>query len=285
MAVNRASRQRLTRNFLRARRVTLLRRDALEVLGELPAASFDMIFADPPYLLSNGGTTMQAGKRARVDKGAWDRSRGDVETDHLWHRAWLRGCQRVLKPSGTIWVCGNYASICSVGWAMQSLGFHFLNVVTWEKQNPPSNLGCRTLTYSTEFLIWAAPQRYKPLRHAFNYEELKAECDGRQMRDVWVFSPPPPSERRHGKHPTQKPEALLDRCLKVSAREGDLVLDPFCGSATTGVAALRRGCRFVGVEADGSYLEIARKRLRDFEGRRRRRTAFLSVEALKELAR
>lgn len=240
----------------------MTRGDALEIMEDLDGDSFDLIFADAPYLLSNGGTSMSGGKRVAVDKGAWDHSSGDVEEDHHFHRAWLRRCRRLLRPSGTIWVCGNYQSICSMGWAMQQLGYHFLNMVTWIKPNPPGNLGCRSLLYSTEFLIWAATRRYKPLRHTFLDKEVaRVIGGGKQLRDTWTISPPAAPEKRFGKHPAQKPEALIERCLAISSEEGDRVLDPFMGSGTTAVVAARMKRRFLGIEREFGYIKIARKRL------------------------
>ncbi|HEY7725745.1 MAG TPA: site-specific DNA-methyltransferase [Anaeromyxobacteraceae bacterium] len=254
----------------------LARGDCLEVLERLPPHSVDLIFADPPYHLSNGGTTCRSGRRARVDKGAWDASRGVAE-DHAFQRAWLGACRRVLKPSGTIWVSGTQHVIFSVGFAMQSLGFHLLNTVTWYKPNAAPNLACRFFTHSTELLLWASPTRTRPLLHRFDYREMKARNGGRQMRDlwalaerpepggrqvVWALPAPGPREKAHGRHPTQKPLALLERVLAASAAPGDLVLDPFAGSGTTGVVARAAGCRFIGVESDPEYLALAARRLR-----------------------
>jgi site-specific DNA-methyltransferase (adenine-specific) len=250
--------------------------DSLEALEKLPPQSVDLIFADPPYHLSNGGTTCQSGRRVRVDKGAWDASRG-VEADHAFQRAWLAACRRVLKPSGTIWVSGTQHVIFSVGYAMQELGFHLLNTITWYKPNAAPNLACRFFTHSTEILLWAAPLRSKPLAHRFNYREMKIRNGGKQMRDlwevsqrpepgggqvVWALPTPGPREKMLGRHPTQKPLSLLERVIAASSSEGDLVLDPFCGSGTTGVAATLAGRRFLGVEKDESYLHLAASRIR-----------------------
>jgi site-specific DNA-methyltransferase (adenine-specific) len=249
--------------------------DCIAVLEKLPPRSVDLIFADPPYHLSNGGTTCQSGRRVRVDKGGWDRSSG-VESDHAFQRDWLQACRRVLKPSGTIWVSGTQHVIFSVGYAMQELGFHLLNTVTWYKPNAAPNLACRFFTHSTEILLWAAPMRTKPLAHRFNYRDMKAQNGGKQMRDlwevserpepggaqvVWALPTPGPREKVHGRHPTQKPLALLDRVVAAASSPGDLVLDPFAGSGTTGVAATRAGRRFLGVEMDPAYLSLASRRI------------------------
>jgi site-specific DNA-methyltransferase (adenine-specific) len=250
--------------------------DCLATLERLPPGSVDLVFADPPYHLSNGGTTCRSGRRASVDKGAWDRS-GGVAEDHAFQARWLTACRRVLKPTGTIWVSGTQHVIFSVGYAMQELGFHLLNTVTWYKPNAAPNLACRFFTHSTEILLWASPMRARPLAHRFNYRSMKTENGGKQMRDlweiaerpmpggeqvVWSLPTPGPREKVHGRHPTQKPLALLDRIVAASATAGDLVLDPFCGSGTTGLAAVRAGCRFLGVERDPEYVELAARRLR-----------------------
>ncbi len=253
----------------------LVRGDSLDLLEKLPPRSVDLVFADPPYHLSNGGTTCQAGRRVPVDKGGWDVSRGVAE-DHAFQRAWLGACRRVLKPSGTLWVSGTQHVIFSVGYAMQELGFHLLNTVTWYKPNASPNLACRFFTHSTEILLWASPVKQKPLAHRFNYREMKALNGGKQMRDlwaiaerperdgaqvVWAIPTPGPREKAHGRHPTQKPLALLERVMAASAAPGDLVLDPFAGSGTTGVAARRAGCRFLGIEREGAYVDLATRRL------------------------
>ncbi len=250
--------------------------DCIAALERLPPASVDLVFADPPYHLSNGGTTCRSGRRASVDKGAWDRS-GGVARDHAFQGRWLAACRRVLKPSGTIWVSGTQHVIFSVGYAMQELGFHLLNTITWYKPNAAPNLACRMFTHSTEILLWASPLKTRPLAHRFNYREMKVANGGKQMRDLWqiterpegderqvVWALPTPAarEKEHGRHPTQKPLALLERVVAASTAGGDLVLDPFCGSGTTGVAARAAGCRFLGVEQDPTYVALAARRLR-----------------------
>ncbi|MGD0652329.1 MAG: site-specific DNA-methyltransferase [Verrucomicrobiia bacterium] len=220
------------------------------------AGCFDMIFADPPYFLSNGGITCHAGRMVKVDKGDWDRSRG-AEENHNFNREWLRRCQRVLKPNGTIWVTGTHHVIFSVGYAMQQLGFKILNDIAWEKPNPPPNLSCRYFTHSTETVLWAA--KTEKSRHIFNYKAMKA-VTGKQMKTVWKMPAPGKTEKIFGKHPTQKPVALVERCLLASTHEGDLVLDAFMGAGTTAVACFRQGRHFVGIELDLTYLLTASKR-------------------------
>jgi len=250
----------------------------VEKLEELPPCSVDVIFADPPYHLSNGGSTCRSGRRASVDKGAWDRSNGVVE-DHDFQSRWLAACRRVLKPSGTIWVSGTQHVIFSIGYAMQELGYHLLNTITWYKPNAAPNLACRFFTHSTEILLWASPARVRPLAHRFNYQAMKG-VTGKQMRDlweiterpepgggqvVWSLPTPGPREKELGRHPTQKPLALLERVLAASSAPGDLVLDPFCGSGTTGVAAVQASCRFLGIERDLDYVGLSASRLRSLE--------------------
>ena len=238
--------------------------DSLAVLDSViarhPDGVLDAIFADPPYFLSNGGSTCKSGRRAKVDKGAWDESHG-AAGDHASNHAWLRRCQQALKPDGTIWISGTQHVIFSVGYALQQLGFKLLNTITWEKPNPPPNLSCRYFTHSTETILWAAKSVRS--RHTFNYAEMREANGGKQMKSVWRMKAPHGAEKRHGRHPTQKPLELIERCLLASTNPGDLVLDPFLGSGTTGVAAARHGRRFVGIEMNPSYIETARKRVLD----------------------
>jgi len=253
--------------------------DSVELLNQFPEQQFDLIFADPPYFLSNGGFTCKSGKRASVQKGAWDVSRG-VEEDHRFTLEWLKACQRVLKPTGTLWVSGTQHVIFNVGFGMQKLGFKLLNTVTWYKPNASPNLSCRYFTHSTELLIWASPKPAKTLQHTFNYARMKSENGGKQMRDVWNLPrtgeeelmadgtgrmwtqiAPRREEKAFGSHPTQKPVALLERIIEASTPEDAVVLDPFNGSGTTGVAALKLGRRYVGMDLDEKYLELTKKRL------------------------
>jgi site-specific DNA-methyltransferase (adenine-specific) len=253
--------------------------NSVELLNRFPEQQFDLVFADPPYFLSNGGFTCKSGKRASVQKGAWDVSRG-VEEDHAFTTEWLKACQRVLKPTGTLWVSGTQHVIFNVGFAMQKLGFKLLNTVTWYKPNASPNLSCRYFTHSTELLIWASPKPAKVLQHTFNYARMKAENGGKQMRDVWNLPrtgeeelsadgegrmwtqiAPRREEKAFGSHPTQKPVALLERIIEASTAEDAAILDPFNGSGTTGVAALKLGRRYTGIDLDPTYLKLTQKRL------------------------
>jgi site-specific DNA-methyltransferase (adenine-specific) len=239
--------------------------DCRQILDRLPAESVDLIFADPPYFLSNGGITCQSGRMVSVNKGAWDVSQGVAEM-HAFNVSWLGACRRVLGPNGTIMVSGTRHVIFSVGYAMQQLGFKVLNEIVWYKVIPPPNLSCRYFTHATELVLWAA--RDAKSRHYFDYQAMKAENGGKQMQNLWSIVPPLKAEKRFGKHPTQKPLALLERIVRAASPEGALVLDPFSGSGTTGVAAARLGRRYVGVEIEAAHLEQALRRYRDLDGER-----------------
>lgn len=236
--------------------------DAFDVMAAIaakhPNGCFDMIFADPPYKLSNGGMTCHAGKAVSVNKGLWDKSEGP-ELDFEYTKRWLELCQTLLKPNGTIWVSGTHHIIHIVGYAMQLLGYKILNEIAWEKPNPPPNLSCRYFTHSTETILWAA--KNKKSKHVFNYSEMREDNGGKQMKSVWQFLPPAKDEKSLGKHPTQKPVKLLDRIVRASTNKGDFVFDPFAGSSTTGVAALAAERTFCGVEAEIEYIDLSNARL------------------------
>lgn len=256
---------------------TLYLGDAVDILNRMDPESVDMVFADPPYGLSNGGSSVHAGKRVSVNKGAWDQSRGIV-SDFDFHFGWLEACQRVLKPSGTLWVSGTYHSIYACGYAMQLLGYRILNDIAWYKPNAAPNLGRRMFTASHETLIWAS--KSKKAKHTFNYQLLREglfpsdrfKNPGRQMRSawetfesrdsLWPITTPRKYEKHFGKHPTQKPLALMERIVLSSTQEGDVVLDPFCGSGTTGVASIESGREFIGVDSDRGFLrDLAKRRI------------------------
>lgn len=228
------------------------------LIGKYLDVRFDMIFADPPYFLSNGGITCHAGKMVKVDKGQWDKSNGPA-MNHEFNTAWLSRCQELLKPNGTLWVSGTHHVIYSVGYAMQQLGMKILNDITWEKPNPPPNLSCRYFTHSTETIIWAA--KNDKAKHCFNYAVMRDMNEGKQMKSVWTMTAPNSKEKEFGKHPTQKPVQLLERIILSSTKEGDLVLDPFAGSSTTGVAAVNCRRKYVGIELEDEYIKLSTKRL------------------------
>lgn len=229
------------------------------LISKYPEGKFDMIFADPPYFLSNGGITCHAGKMVKVDKGQWDKSNGP-EVNHEFNMAWLSRCQRILKSDGTIWVSGTHHVIHSVGYAMQQLGMKILNDITWEKPNPPPNLSCRYFTHSTETIIWSA--KTEKSKHCFNYDKMRQINKGKQMKTVWSFPAPNGEEKEFGKHTTQKPVALLERIILASTNEGDLIFDPFSGSSTTGIAAINTHRKFVGTELESEFINLSIARLK-----------------------
>jgi len=241
--------------------------DCFKVLSELPKESFDMIFADPPYMLSTG-TSCFKWKKIKINKGKWDKSNG-IEKDFEFHKEWLRLCKELLKPNGTIWVSGTYHNILSCGYAMLLLDYHILNDIAWFKPNASPNLSCKYFTASHEELLWA--RKSKKAKHYFNYDAMKngdfpkdqLKKPNLQMRTVWSIFTTPPVEKTFGKHPTQKPMALLERVITASTHEGDLILDPFMGSGTTGVAAIKLGRKFIGIDSNPEYVELSRKRIED----------------------
>lgn len=250
--------------------IILLKDDCFNILPKLPENSIDMIFADPPYFLSNGGFSCHAGKRVSVNKGKWDVSKG-IEENYIFTSRWLRECQRVLSPNGTIWVSGTSHIIYTVGSAMQTLGYKILNDIAWFKVNPPPNLSCRYFTHSTETIIWAA--KNKDSKHYFNYDLMRKLNNDKQMLSLWSIKAPGVEEKIYGKHPTQKPLQLLDRIVLASTRAGDIVLDPFNGSGTTGIAALRKHRQYIGIELEEEYLKVSVKRLRDEQNLLSKRTS------------
>lgn len=245
--------------------------DSIEILKSLPVSSIDLIFADPPYNLSNNGTTCHSGRRVSVNKGDWDKSKG-INADFDFHMKWISACRKVLKPTGTIWISGTYHSIFSCGFALQKQNWHILNDIAWYKPNAAPNLACRMFTASHETIIWARKDKYA--RHYFNYAAMKNsksendifKKDNKQMRSVWALPTPGKKEKAFGKHPAQKPVALLERIVLAACPENGIILDPFCGSGTTGVAALKHKRQFIGIEIDEGYLKtLALPRLTETE--------------------
>ena len=253
--------------FYESEDAVLFNGDCLEVLRSMPEDSIDMIFADPPYMLSNNGFTCHNGKMANVNKGKWDKSNG-FEGDTVFHNEWISACRRILKPEGTIWVSGTYHSIYQCGYILQRNGFHILNDIVWFKPNASPNLSCRFFTASHETILWA--RKGRKAKHTFNYDEMKnglfpedkLKKERTQMRSVWSIATPKSGEKEHGRHPTQKPLDLLKRIVLASTNEHDIVLDPFCGSGTTGIACKRlKNRQFIGIEIDRNYCALAKSRL------------------------
>ncbi len=213
-----------------------------------------MIFADPPYFLSNGGISCQGGEVVCVNKGEWDKG-GSQEDILEFNRQWLSLCREKLKDNGTIWISGTHHNIFSVASVLTELGYKILNVITWVKTNPPPNISCRFFTYSTEFIIWARKSQKVP--HKYNYKLMKVVNGGKQMTDVWRLPAIGRWEKTCGKHPTQKPLSLLARIIMASTDEQDWILDPFSGSSTTGIAANLCNRRFLGIEQDTDYARMS----------------------------
>ncbi len=260
----------LEKSYFNEDNFVLYNGDSLDLLKQLPENSIDMIFADPPYFLSNGGFTVHAGKQVSVDKGDWDRSNG-LKKDFNFHLDWIQACRRVLKPSGTIWVSGTYHSIYICGFALQAAEYHILNDISWFKPSASPNLSCRFFTASHETLVWA--RKEKKAKHTFNYGLMKnnqwpedfLKKPNKQMRSVWAINTPQSWEKKFGKHPTQKPFDLLKRIILASTKEGDIVLDPFTGSSTTGMAAHSLKRKFVGIDIEKKYLNTSIERFKEIK--------------------
>src|SRR5271170_5998567 len=252
-------------SFESAASPSILVGDCVAEMAKLPAASVDLVFADPPYNLQLQGD-LKRPDDSRVDAvdDEWDKFASFAAYDDFT-RAWLLACRRVMKPSATLWVIGSYHNIFRVGTLLQDLGFWILNDIVWRKSNPMPNFRGRRFTNAHETLIWAARQATNK-DYTFNYEALKAGNDDIQMRSDWLFPLCTGEERLKGRdgkklHPTQKPEALLARVILAASRPDDLVLDPFCGSGTTGAVAHRLGRRFIGIERDADYAAAAQRRI------------------------
>ena len=235
----------------------IYRTDCIRLMGLMPPACVDAIFADPPYRLSGGGVTVRGGRLAPVDKGEWDRPMG-FEKDHQFNVRWLGAARRVLKPAGTLWVTGTHHIIFSLGFALQSLNYRIINSLVWEKPDPPPNALHTAFTHAHETLLWASRGK----GYTFNYDLMNSSDPTAQMSSVWRIPAVPKREKLHGYHPTQKPLRLVRRALLASTREGDLVFDPFCGSGTTGVAAKELNRFFVGTELEEGFCELAERRIR-----------------------
>jgi site-specific DNA-methyltransferase (adenine-specific) len=245
----------------------LIHADVLDALKEIPTDSIDFIFADPPYFLSNDGFTVKSGKAVSVNKGAWDKSFG-FESEMDFHESWIAEGLRVLKPNGTIAISGTYHSIYKCGFLLQKLDCRLINDITWFKPNGAPALAGRNFTASHETILWAS--KGKKAKHTFNYtisknwevENDKLYSNGKQMRSVWSIPSTPKREKLEGSHPTQKPLELLRRLIAMCTNEGDTVLDPFCGSGTTGVACVLLQRNFIGIDLDQSYLDLSAKRMK-----------------------
>src|SRR6201997_1602188 len=239
--------------------------DCVAEMAKLPERSVDLVFADPPYNLQLGGDLLRP-DNSKVDAvdDDWDRFES-FEAYDTFTKAWLKECRRVLKDDGAIWVIGSYHNIFRVGATLQDLGFWILNDIVWRKSNPMPNFKGTRFTNAHETLIWAAKSR-GGRRYTFNYDAMKMANDELQMRSDWTLPLCTGEERIKTAeglkaHPTQKPEALLHRVILASSKPGDLILDPFFGTGTTGAAAKRLGRRFIGIERETAYVELARERI------------------------
>mgnify|MGYP004483684553 CR=1 FL=1 len=236
----------------------LVQGDSLKVLKKLEPKSIDMIFADPPYFLSNDGISCNGGKMVSVNKGEWDKSIG-IKEKHKFNRKWIKLCYEVLKDNGTIWISGTMHNIYSIGMALEQEGFKIINNITWKKLNPPPNISCRAFVHSTETIIWAKKD-IKKAKHKYNYSLMRELNNGKQMKDVWETSLTKPSEKKCGKHPTQKPIEILEKIILASTDEGDLILDPFNGSGTTGIVANKLNRKYIGIEKEKVFLDLTIRR-------------------------
>jgi len=240
--------------------------DVIEVLDRIEPHTFDLIFADPPYLLSNDGITCSSGRMVSVNKGDWDKSKG-FDEDVRFIEGWLKACRRVLKENGTIWISGTLHVIFKVGYLLERQGFEVINDIIWFKPNAPPNLSCRYFTHSHEILLWARKNK----DHTFNYEKMKhwdnpkdkLKNKSKQMRSVWSIPLIPKAEKKFGKHPTQKPLELLNRIITSSSDEGQYVLDPFVGSGTTGIVCSILNRKFIGIDINKEFLDLTIRRFMD----------------------
>lgn len=232
--------------------------DCNEVMQTLDSECIDAIFADPPYFLSTGkGTVTIKGRPIKFDKGEWDRVRSFQEV-HEFNTKWISACRRVLKPNGTIWVSGTYHNIFDVATCLQEQKFKILNIIVWQKSDPPTTFTDQRFNFAAEYIIWA--RREEKVTHYFNYELMKAMNGGVHMPDVWKIPAPSMWEKKCGKHPTQKPLRLLYRIISACTHEGDTILDPFAGSCTTGIAANLLGRKFIGIDMSDEFLQYGMRR-------------------------
>lgn len=235
----------------------LIHGDSLQVLERMPQ-DVDCVFADPPYFLSKGfSIKTKSGYIREFDKGDWDkvRPRGEV---HEFNSKWIAACRKVLKPNGTIWVSGTYHNIFDVATCLQEQNFKILNIIVWQKSDPPTTFTDKRFNFAAEYIIWA--RKEEKVSHYFNYDLMKTMNGGVHMPDVWKIPAPGLWEKKCGKHPTQKPLRLLYRIILACTHEGDTILDPFAGSCTTGIAAYLLGRKFIGIDMSEEYLQLGMRR-------------------------
>ena len=232
--------------------------DSASICKQLSPNSVDCVFADPPYFLSSGNGKVRINNRIiSFDKGDWDRARSSKEV-HEFNTKWISACRQVLKPNGTIWVSGTYHNIFDVAICLQEQRFKILNIIVWQKSDPPTTISDQRFNFSAEYIIWA--RKEMKVEHFFNYELMKSMNSGVHMPDVWKIPAPSMWEKKCGKHPTQKPLRLLYRIILACTHEGDTILDPFAGSCTTGIAANLLGRKFIGIDQSEEYLQLGIRR-------------------------
>ena len=229
--------------------------DCIEILKRIKPNSIDLIFADPPYFLSNGGKSIRSGKIVSVNKGKWDdKTQYD---DHLaFTKEWINLCYQALKQNGSIWISGTIHNIFDIKHYLDDVGFKIVNIVVWHKSDPPPLIYKNKMKFSYELIIWAS----KGFSHTYNYKEMY-EINNEELQDVWTIPAVQMKEKIYGYHPTQKPEALLERIIKATSNPGDIVLDPFSGSGTTCYVAKKLNRKFIGIEKDKAFYNISIKRI------------------------
>ncbi|MFX1348350.1 MAG: DNA-methyltransferase [Promethearchaeota archaeon] len=258
--------------------------DALDILNQFESDMFDLIYADPPYFLSNNGITCSSGKMVSVNKGEWDKSKG-FDEDINFTDSWLKACRRILKKNGSLWISGTLHLIYKVGYLLEKNGYDIINDIVMYKPNAPPNLSCKYFTHSHEIVLWA--RKSKESQHTFNYEKMKAwnnpkdklKNKDKQMRSVWSIPLLSKEEKEFGKHPTQKPLELLNRIIASSSNEGDWILDPFVGSGTTGIVCSILNRNFIGIDSNKEYLDVAINRFKD----KKKENILFSPESKKDL--
>ncbi len=233
--------------------------DYINIIDEVEDYSLDLICTDPPYFLSNGGISCSSGKVVSVNKGKWDE--GDINTKESFNSQWISKVKNKLKKDGTICIFTSKSNLFSIGQLLERENFNILNIITWEKTNPPPNMSRRTLTHSTEMIIWAKNKDSK--KYTYNYEVGRKINDGKQLKDVWRSSVIKKTEKKEGYHPTQKPLWIVERILELFTKEGDLVLDLFAGTGTTAVACKKLNRNYICVEKEKEYFDIIKRRLNE----------------------
>jgi DNA modification methylase len=247
--------------FFYNEKVHLLLGDCMEILKNIEDNSIDLIFADPPYFLSRkNGSTYKNGKIQSVYKGQWDEVK-TLEEKNNFNNLWIKECYRILKDTGTIWITGSKHNIYSIGVNLEKENFQIINNIAWIKNNATPNISKRVFSFDNESIIWAKKQNTKG--YIFNYKKMIEINNGIEMNDVWEIPVVSKFEKTFGQHPTQKPLELLERIINGTSIQNAIILDPFAGSSTTGVAAIRNGRRYIGIDKNVEYLELSKRRILD----------------------